>query len=76
MGTARIQVTVTGQRKALLLTDALYCPELKANLVSASQLLKKKVKITLEDKGSTLEGPPSNVVTEVRHFNGLFIIPT
>ena len=36
LGVAKIDVLVNGHQKRLCLENALYCPELKANLISAS----------------------------------------
>lgn len=76
IGTATFYVSINGQPHTLRLTNALYCPDLQANLISASQLLNKNVKITLKKHGATVKSASKKVVCEIRHESGLFILST
>jgi hypothetical protein len=76
IGTVTLHVSIKGQPHTLRLTNALYCPDLQANLISASQLLDKNVKITLRKHGATVKSASKKVVCEIRHESGLFILST
>ena len=76
IGTVTLHVSINGQPHTLRLTNALYCPDLQANLISASQLLDKNVKITLRKHGATVKSASKKVVCEIRHESGLFILST
>jgi hypothetical protein len=76
IGTATLHVSINRQPHTLRLTNALYCPDLQANLISASQLLDKDVKITLRKHGATVKSASKKVVCEIRYESGLFILST
>jgi hypothetical protein len=76
VGTVKIDVSVQGCRKTLLLTNALYCPSLQANLISASQLLDKDVKISLTKLGCIFTAPDGDIAAEARAKYGLFLLHT
>lgn len=76
IGTARIDVSVQGNHKTLLLTNALYCPSLQANLISASQLLDKDVNISLTKLGCIFTAPDGDIAAEAYAKYGLFLLHT
>jgi hypothetical protein len=41
MGTAKFDAEVNGRTETITIQDAIYCPQLGANLISISQLAKK-----------------------------------
>ena len=62
--------------KTLSLTNALYCPSLQANLISASQLLDKDVKIFLTKSECIITAPDGDIAAEARAEHGLFLLTT
>ena len=59
----------------MILYNMLYYPQLKANLISCSQLLNYNVLISLRKKGCTI-ALDSQIVAQARHEFGLFILNT
>jgi len=85
VGTVKINCSVQGGRrqqgshqvmKTLYLTNALYCPSLQANLISASQLLDKDVGISLTKTGCVITAPDGDTAAEARAEHGLFLLTT
>ena len=85
VGTVKIDCSVGGRRhqqagqpvmKTLYLTNALYCPSLQANLISASQLLDKDIKISLTKSGCVIAAPDGDIAAEARAEHGLFLLTT
>jgi hypothetical protein len=76
IGIVKINVSVQGCCKTLFLTNALYCPSLQANLISASQLLDKDVRISLTKLGCIFTAPDGDIVAEARAKYGLFLLHT
>jgi hypothetical protein len=54
VGTVTITCEVDGEETPMILHNVLYCPQLKANLISCSQLLDYNVLISLRKKGCTI----------------------
>ena len=75
VGIVTIMCEVNGEETPMILHNVLYCPQLKANLISCSQLLDYNVLISLRKKGCmiALDG---QVVAQARHESGLFILNT
>jgi hypothetical protein len=75
VGTVTITCEVDGEETPMILHNVLYCPQLKANLISCSQLLDYNVLISLRKKGCTI-ALDGQVVAQARHEFGLFILNT
>ena len=54
-GDIRLRLRVLSIERELILTNALHVPDLKANLVSGSQLIDNRARITLENSGCNIE---------------------
>ena len=76
ISTATFYISINRQPHTLQLTNALYCLDLQANLISTSQLLNKNVKITLKKHNATVKLVSKKVVCEIHHKSGLFILST
>jgi transposase InsO family protein len=81
VGTVKINCSVQDSRrqqvmKTLYLTNALYCPSLQANLISASQLLDKDINISLTKSGCVIAAPDGDTAAEARAEHGLFLLTT
>jgi hypothetical protein len=76
VGTAKFKVAIHGRKEELFLERALYCPELKANLISVSQLLDKGARIALEKHGCVVTGRNGDTIAEARSDYGLFLLKT
>ena len=75
-GTVNLEVSVGGQKSTLTLTDVLWCPSLRANLVSASQLLDKNAGISLTKHGCIITAPDGEIAAEACAEYGLFLLHT
>lgn len=76
VGTAKFEVAIHGRKEELFLKRALYCPELKANLISVSQLLDKGARIALEKHGCVVTGRNGDTIAEARADYGLSLLKT
>ena len=76
IGTVTLYISINRQPHTLQLTNALYCLDLQANLISTSQLLNKGIKITLKKHGATIKLANKKVVYEIRYESRLFILST
>ena len=75
VGIVTITCEVDGEETPMILHNVLYCPQLKANLISCSQLLDYNVLISIRKKGCTI-ALDGQVVAQARHEFGLFILNT
>jgi hypothetical protein len=76
IGTVKIHALVQGRQKTLLLSNALYCPSIQANLISVSQLLDKDTNISLSKRGCVITAPDGDIAAEARAAHGLFLLHT
>jgi Reverse transcriptase (RNA-dependent DNA polymerase)/GAG-pre-integrase domain len=76
IGSVTVTCSVNDTPTFLTLHNTLYCPALKANLISCSQLLDTHASITLTKNGCKLTGPSGLTVATAKHKYGLFLLET
>ena len=76
VGTVQLSLFVGGQQRLLNLTNALYCPDIQCNLVSASQLMDLKCSFTLNHRNCSMNGPDETLVAQFFRQSGLLFFHT
>jgi hypothetical protein len=76
IGTMKINISIQGYHKTLLLTNALYCLSLQANLILASQLLDKDVNISLTKLGCIFIALDGDIIAKAHAKYRLFLLHT
>ena len=74
-GDIHLRLRVLSIERELILTNALHVPDLKANLVSGSQLIDNRARITLENSGCNIE-VGGELIAHAFRKSGLFLIDT
>lgn len=76
VGTVRLPVSIQGHQFTLTLRNVLLCPQLGANLMSGSQLVRSGARLVCDSNGSLVMNHDGNVVAELVHHKGLFFLHT
>lgn len=76
IGCASFETRASGKRKAVELSDALFIPDLRANLISVGKITDKGHKVVFSDKKAEVIDSADRVLITAKREGGLYYLPT